>query len=363
MKKKIIGLIILVAIGAKVVHIIQENYIKSVIIQTESKEIEDTFYDKYEMMTLEALKQHLQHGNLLYSGDNIATEVQVLYMEYLLKNNDEVAFKQTLEEILSKFKTEEGLLSVGGHISEQNHIDPIEKASLKDNLEIYKLVMKAYKLWNNEYYKQLGLEIAEKIYVYNTQEDRLYSYHDGMEELENQEIALADLDLKAIALLCEQDEHWQSIFQKSKDILEKAYISHDFPLYYTYYNYEQKKYNNLDKLNMQESLFIVENLSESGIYKEETIKWLKDQIKAGGIYEQYHIKTGRVSNHKENIIIYATISQIGKNIGDIELYTLGIEKMLNFQVKDKTNEYFGVFMDKDNKEIDDYAMIQALLAF
>lgn len=363
MKKKIIGLIILAVIGAKVVHIIQENYIKNVIIETEAKEIEDTFYNKYEMMTLEAIKEHLQHGNLLYSKDNVVTEVQILYMEYLLKNDYETLFKQTLEEVLTRFKTEEELISVGGHISEQNHIDNIPKASLKDNLRIYKLTMKAYKLWHNEYYKKIGLEVAERIYKYNTKEDRLYSYHDGIEEIENQEIALADLDLKAIALLYEEDESWQSIFQKSKDIVEKAYISNDFPLYYTYYNYEQKKYNTLDKLNMQESLYIVESLSESGIYKEETIKWLKDQIKAGGVYEQYHVKTGRVSSHKENMIIYSTISQIGKNIGDIELYTLGIEKMLNFQIKDKTHEYFGVFMDKDKEDIDEYEMVQALLAF
>ena len=363
MKKKIIGFIILAVVLVKAVDLIQDNYIKNVMIKTEEMQIEDPFYNRYEKMTVEAIKNHLQHGNLLYSDENIITRVQVLYMEYLLKNDDEPLFRQTLEEVLSTFKTQENLIAVGGHITQKNHIDKIPKVSLKDNLKIYKLAMKAYKLWNDEYYKQVGNEIAGEIYNYNVEDNKLYSYYDGRGQVENEEIALSDLDLKAIALLSDEDQAWHSIFQKSKDIIEKAYIRNDFPLYYTYYSYEQKAYNKSNKLNMEESLLIVKNLSESGIYKEETIKWLKDEIKAGGVYEQYDIKTGRVSNHEESAVIYSTISQIGKNIGDIELYTLGIEKMLNFQVKDKTDKYFGVFLDKNEKDIDDYEILQALLAF
>lgn len=363
MKKKIIALIIIVIIGVQMVHTIQENYIKKVMVTIETEEIEDNFYDKYENVALQAIKQHLEHGSLLYNKDNVITEIQLLYMEYLLKNNDKQMFKEVLENVLSTFKTEEGFLSVGGHLSEQNHIDTIQKASLRDHLKIYKLAIKAYKLWGDEYYKHIGLKIAKKLEIYTTKENQLHSYYDGLKIEEDQEIALTDLDLKAIALLYEEDKQWGSIFQKSKDIVEKAYIRNDFPLYYTYYNYEQKKYNDSDKLNMEESLVIVESLSESGIYKEETIKWLKQQIKLGGIYEQYDLKTGIVSSHKENLVIYAIVSQIGKNIGDIELYTLGIEKMLNFQIKDQTNKYFGMFMEQDQEEIDSYKMLRALLAF
>ncbi|MEF9959841.1 MAG: hypothetical protein RR448_10150 [Niameybacter sp.] len=364
MKKKIISMLVFVILTSGIIGLAREYYIKEVIIETKTTELEDPFYTKYKMNVLKVIEEHLLHEELLYIDENVRTNVQILYMEYLLKNNQEALFKQTLKKLIEDFLTQDKLLSVGGYIQQDDsQVQPIPKWSLGDNLKVYKLMIRASKIWQNELYETVANQLSDQIYRYNVVKNKLYSYHDPSIGEREGEIALDDFDLKALGLLAEQDVRWKGTFQKSKEIVEKGYIGHNLPLYYTYYNYEEKTYGPQEKIDILQSLRIVQHLSESGICKSDTIKWLKEQIKAGGVYEQYDVKTGIVTSHKEAVAIYAVISQIGKNIGDIELYTLAMEKMLNFQVKDKQHQYFGAFMEKDKDRLNDYDLVQALLAF
>lgn len=362
MKKKIISTVFFGILTTGTLGYVKSHYIKELIFKTESSQIEDNFYDKYEMNTLQAVKNHLLHNQLLYSNDNINTKVQILYLEYLLKNNQEKEFKQMAEAIMKSLMTKEELIAVGGYIQDES-IQPVHKASLEDNLKMYKLAVRAHKNWDDPLYQEIANLLEEQMYKYNVVKGKLYSYYDSMNDIREGEVELGDIDLKALAVLENHSVDWKGLLQKGKDIVEKGFISRSFPLYYTYYNYDEKTYSTQEKLDTLESLLIVQDLSENGLYKSETIKWLKEQIKAGGIYEQYDSKTGMITSHQETIAIYAVISQIGKNVGDIELYTLAMEKMLSFQVKDKENRYFGAFIEKGHDELNEYDIVQALLAF
>lgn len=365
MKKNIIILLVVVLIVGVGIKGINEYRIKEAMEISVIEELNDHFYDEYEKISKAFIKNtFINEYNVLVDNQNIVTSLNLIYMGYLLNANDQEEFKRIVRFIDKHLLTQDGLVAFGGYRDlVTQEIKLINKSSLKDNLEFYKLLKKAYVLWEDPLYNNLAEKMAEKIYTYNVKEKRLYPYYGDQDKKELLDVQLYYIDLKVLASLSEHELTWKEIYQSSKEVLERAYINNNFPLYYSYYDYEDKSYIKNEKVDILDSLLVVKNLAYNNIYKEETIKWLKDQFKTGGIYEQYNYKTGLVTSHTENIAIYAVTAQIGKVIGDIELYTLAMEKMLSFQIKDAESSLYGAFVTKDTNIINCYDNLQALIAF
>lgn len=365
MKKRI--MILLAVILVLSIGIIggREYHMREAMKIVQVQGLDDQFYDEYEKISNNFVKKtFITDEYTVVNNKSMLTSLNLLYLEYLLDNSNQEEFEQAVRFIQKNLFTEEGLIAFGGFI---NAVDGsrgyINKSSLQDNLEFYKLLTKAYFIWDDPYYDDLAEKMADTIFTYNMENKRLYPYYDKEGEDKFLDFPLYALDLKVIASLSEHEVVWKEIYQTSKGLLEAAYIHNEFPLYYSYYDYDQKDYIKNEKMDTLESLLVVRQLAYNNAHKEKTIKWLKEQLKTGGIYEQYNYKTGLVTSHTEKIAIYAVTAQIGKVIGDIELYTLAMEKMLAFQVKDTGSEFYGAFMTKETDEIDCYANLQALLAF
>lgn len=364
MKKKIIRIGIVILLLGISINLIKENRIKESMQMTGGDVLEDHFYDQYEWISERFVKNTFTNeGDGIKEDESILTSLNLLYMEYLLNDNNRIGFEKVARFVEKNLLTEEGLVAFGAYINPDNQsMEVIQKVTVSDNLKLYKLLTKAYLAWREPYYSNFAQKIAEKIYLYNIKDEKLESKY-TTEQGHEGEVALYELDLKGLAALNEKETIQKDIYQLTKKLLENAYIHNDFPLYYSSYHYKEKSYIKSEKIDMLNSLLIVKELAHNNSHKENTIKWLKKQLKSGGIYEQYHAETGLVTSHKERISIYAVVAQIGKTIGDIELYTLAMEKMLSFQIKDSRSEDYGAFISQEDKHIDCYENLQALLAF
>lgn len=363
MRKKIVHIIIGIVLLGIGISLIKEYRIKEAMQLTQEDILEDHFYDQYEWISDRFVRNSFTNEEQgVQDEESIFVSLNLLYMEYLLNDNNRIGFEKVVRFMQENLLTEEGLVGFGAHKDlDLGTMEVIEKTSLADNLKFYKLLTKAYLAWGEPYYSDLAEKIAEKIQLYNIKNGKFNLRHEG--EAEHGEIELYELDLKGLALLAEDQMLQKDIYKQSKKILKNAYIHNELPLYYSSYDYINKVYIETERIDTLESLLIVKELAENNGLKKGTVKWLKNQLKSGGIYEQYNTHTGIVTSHEERISIYAVVAQIGKVEGDIELYTLAMEKMLKFQVKDSKSEFYGSFINKETGKADCYENLQALLAF
>ena len=357
-KKRVPIIVCMILIGVGII-LTKEYQIKETMQLTQEETLQDHFYDQYEGISEQFIKETFmneKHG--VQDEESILTSLNLLYMEYLLKENNRAEFEKVTKFIQENLFTEEGYLGFGAYENtEVGSMEVIQQVSVIDTLKFYKLLTKAHLIWGGAYYSDL----AEVIHPYDLKEGQTNVMNDQI--MDQKELELYKFDLKGIVLLEKEEMQQKNIYKQAKKILKKAYINNTCPLYYVHYDLANKAYIETERIDTLKSLLICKELSKNNSLKKETIKWLKKQLKSGSIYEQYDVKTGLVTSHQENIAIYAIVAQIGKLEGDIELYTLAMEKMLKFQVKDAESELYGGFINQETGKVDCYENLQALLAF
>ena len=359
MIRKRVPIIIFIALIGLGIILIKEYQIKETMQLTQEEALQDHFYDQYEGISEQFVRKSFtnkEHG--VQDEESILTSLNLLYMEYLLKENNRADFEKVTRFIQENLLTKEGLVGFGAYENmEVGSMEVIEQVSVIDTLKFYKLLTKAHLIWGDSYYSNL----AEMMHPYDLKENQFNVMNS--QTIDQKELELYKFDLKGIALLEKEEMMQKNIYKKAKKVLKKAYINNTCPLYYTHYDLANETYIKTERVNTLESLLICKELSKNNALKKETIRWLKNQLKSGSIYEQYDVKTGLVTSHQENIAVYAIVAQIGKLEGDIELYTLAMEKMLKFQVKDFESELYGSFINQETGRADCYENLQALLAF
>lgn len=335
---------------------------KNVSLIAEMDLLQDDYYKQYEENCLAFIENNYitSIGAVVedQSKETVVAKEQLLYMRYLLQKDKKKAFEESTDYIVNTMLTEKGMLGI---VKEEVLV---RKFSTYDQLQLFKLVYNAYDKWGNEKYKNMGILIEEHLYGQYTRDDRFYPYYKikQNEEMDSQ-IPLYFLDLSGLTILRSYREVWGDVYNESKKLIENAYISKKFPFYHTTYDYEESTYNVNHKANMLDTMQIVLNMAQVKCHKSETIDWLKETLKKGVLYAEYDKETGIPTNRFENVGVYAVVAQVGKVIGDIELYTLAIERMLGLQIKDEESALNGGFKSSETQELNLYDNLNALLAF
>ncbi|MGL4737261.1 MAG: hypothetical protein ACRCW2_07350 [Cellulosilyticaceae bacterium] len=351
-KLYIIGGLLIGVLGIASLTIYQNQYKKAYMEQV--FEEDNFYYEKYENQCLAFVKAH----NLIEQPE-VDTKSLGLYMEYILKNHTRIEFDQLLAFLKEYLLQEDGLIMGKVHMKEE--VGAANNAL--ESMVVMNTLMGAYEKWGDTTYRDMALNIERSLYEHNVKEGYLYSLYNTVTRDTDQEIQIKDLNLRGMVIFSEYRDSWKNVFNQSKQLIQKAYISETLPFYYGAYDKTKSGYVMNKTINMEESMQIILNLSEVGLVKAETINWLKENLKAGALYEEYDVATGKAVFHTEDPVIYAMIAQAGKILGDNELYTLAIEKMLNFQVKDKENNAYGALLKGQEQKAVLYDNIQALLAF
>lgn len=294
-------------------------------------------------------------------GHKILSESEGLIMLYFATHDDKKAFDKHLDLVVTKMMGKEGLFK--WVVGEEDHELSNSSASV-DDLRIARSLIYAYSIWKDEYYYKILKKINEGLLKNNIYKDCLTSsYTFGSNHISN-EIELSYIDLYTMQLLNTINDQWEKAYNKGLKIIENGYISDDFPLYKKNVNLDSHIYSNNKHINMIDTLLVILHLSEVGLQKDASIKWIKNKLlNEKALFNDYSIETQEPINQYECTAVYAIIARIAKEIGDEELYKFAIKRMLSLQITDNKHILYGAFGNKDTYEVFSFDNLQALFAF
>lgn len=294
-------------------------------------------------------------------GHEILSESEGLIMLYYTRIQDQEEFDKHFYIVQNKMLHKSGL--VKWRIREDNYDLASANATI-DDLRIIRSLMYAYDIWKDKKYYRMMEKISNSLLKYNVYEGCLNNYFDAACKVQAQEIDLAYIDLYTIQVLSNTNKKWNKIYQKGIDIIHKGYISDKLPLYRKTYNIKKDRYIDQKTVNTIDTLLVVLHLSEIGMVKNETLKWIRDQMfYEGRIYAEYDIETGKPASMLESAATYAIAARIAKVTEDKALYRLLMDRMLTLQVTDISSPIYGGFGNPYTLKVYSFDNLQALLAF
>ncbi|GAA0084598.1 hypothetical protein UT300007_10370 [Clostridium sp. CTA-7] len=370
MKKKYkIGIIILVFLILifYLSYIYLFKYIKKIEINsvisneeiTNEEEILKDFINEKLMNDLSGI--YTNYVNISTEGDltkghDILSESQGMILNYYLYRNEKDNFDRSFNYLKENMILDNGLVSWRIENGKSSEV-----SATIDDLRISESLIVAAEEFDKLKYRYYGLKISNGIYKNLTQENRLIDFHDGYGK--SNVTTLCYLDLSAIKTLSLLDDKWNDVYSKSMEVINNGFISSELPLYRKYYDGNISEYDNEENIDTLLSVLVILNKAEAKEDVNESIKWIKDRLKTFG-YISTSYNTNKIDESKiESTSIYANIAQIAKVINDEELYTMAINKMKNFQVKNENSNIYGSFGNEKTEEVYSYDNLNALLAF
>ncbi|WP_411168603.1 glycosyl hydrolase [Clostridium sp. MB05] len=370
MKKKYkIGIIILafLILIFYLSYIYLFKYIKKIEIDsvisneeiTDEEEILNDFINEKLMNDLSGI--YTNYVNISTEGDltkghDILSESQGMILNYYLYRNEKDNFDRSFNYLKENMILDNGLVSWRIENGKSSEV-----SATIDDLRISESLIVAAEEFDKLKYRYYGLKISNGIYKNLTQENRLIDFHDGYGK--SNVTTLCYLDLSAIKTLSLLDNKWNDVYSKSMEVINNGFISSELPLYRKYYDGNISEYDNEENIDTLLSVLVILNKAEAKEDVNESIKWIKDRLKTFGyISTSYNIN--KIDESKiESTSIYANIAQIAKVINDDELYTMAINKMKSFQVKNENSNIYGSFGNEKTEEVYSYDNLNALLAF
>lgn len=281
--------------------------------------------------------------------DSVLSESQGIIMEYAVQTGNKALFEKAYSYV-KKYLNQEGLTlwKYGGNDATCN--------ALLDDLRIEKALRNAEKKWGG-----LAAELKEKetaVLSYNTSKNEPVDFYDWKSKQKAERFTLCYGDLEEIAYLKDS-----ALYENTKKIIEEGYISDQFPFYYNYYDYKEKRYNQ-DPLNMSEALYTAYHLAQTGNLKEQTLKWIKANTKSGGIKARYTVDGKVVKDYSyESTAVYALVGLIALEVDDPDLLTRALYRMEKARQFDEESESNGAFGGQDGGDLYSFDQCMPLLLY
>ncbi len=287
--------------------------------------------------------------------ENILSESEGLMLEYGVLNNNEQIFTNTLNYINNNMRNDE-LVTWQIQNGEKSRVN-----AAIDDLRIYGAMKDGYSKFEM---KEKDLKAYRKaIYKYNTDHGKLIDFYDFQSNEKASRFTLCYGDFRVIKSLAEDDIRFYKVYKNAMDIVAKGYINDNFPLYYSYFDYNTNTYAK-DELNTAEAMVTLLHLAEADEIKEESIKWLKEKIKNEGILGRYTVDGEVVHGYEyESTASYAIAAMIGNEINDFELVDLAVEKMEKMRIDNTASEFNGAFGNTDGSGIYSFDQCMPLVAY
>ncbi|MDQ0891676.1 hypothetical protein QFZ81_006764 [Paenibacillus sp. V4I9] len=230
-----------------------------------------------------------------------------------------------------------------------------------DDLRIIRALAEASDAFHTDAYIPELKSYSNRLYQYNIADNHLYDFYDETYKMRNTFITLCYIDTTSLKLLSISEKKKDSLVTAMLQIAQGGYLSDEFPFYQTRYDYKAQLYQS-DNINTVESLLTILNLAEVRQHQNASIRYIKEQVKAGTLFGQYTME-GKPLNDVRSTAIYAIAAIIGYVIGDQELYEDSIRKMNEFQILDKQSPLHGGFGDIKARQAYSFDNLMALLAF
>lgn len=288
-------------------------------------------------------------------ASDVLAESQGAGMEYAVNKQDQELFERMALYIETKGKSD-GLLPwavINGEASSTN--------ALIDDFRIYRAYAGANKLWGG-YEKEMG-DLEARFAKYGMNKERFVDFYDAKTKTYAKRFTLCYADFEAMDMLKTKNADFEPAYENAVQIVTKGQISKEFPLYYSWYNYESKQYEK-DELNTSEAMVTLLNLAKADLLPEESITWIKDTMQNGGIKSRYSVDGEVVENYYyESTAVYAIVAMIADELGDTSMRGDALKKMERMRIQDTSLPYNNAFGMEDGTEIFSFDQLMPMLAY
>lgn len=286
----------------------------------------------------------------------VLSESQGLGLLYAVESQDQELF----DRLLGYVKTKMWNRGLSAWRVEED--EPSEVNALIDDFRIYRALLGAHALWGGY---QEEVASCESALLDRGISDRRYAdFFDSKNTEYASRFTLCYGDLQGMALLSKRtgSAKAKDAYDHAAALLERGQISNEFPLYYSWYNYDRERYEN-DDLNTAEAMMTLLHLAREEKLKNNTVEWLKKQMAGEGVKARYDINGGVVKGYNyESTAVYAIIVMIADEIGDSTLKAQALNKMEKMHVIDKELPYNGAYGMEDGSGITSFDQLMPMLA-
>lgn len=286
---------------------------------------------------------------------DVLSESQGAVLEYAVLKENKNLFDTCLSYI-DHYMWENGMISwqvVNGEAAKVN--------ALIDDFRIYESLVRANDLWGG--YETQIQNYNQYMLQYGVNNDQFIDFYDFEHKQSAGRFTLCYADFSTMQMLAKADANYQPAYENALEIVTAGRISNEFPLYYSWYNYETSAYETTD-LNMSEAMVTLLHLAEIDALPQQTINWLRKETFGDGVRARYDINGDVVPGYGyESTATYALIAMIGEEIGDSELTGKALKKMEKMRVNDADLQYNGAFGNRDGTGITSFDQIMPMLAY
>ncbi|WP_459954284.1 hypothetical protein [Paenibacillus pini] len=291
------------------------------------------------------------------TGHEILSESAGIMMRYYALTKQKEAFEAEWVRTKKNFNLNTGFSY--RYSPKQGKKYPLNAAV--DDMRIIRALHEGAASFKDSRYTKEADTFGSRFYQYNVKNGYLYDFYDENYKITNSFVTLCYVNLQSLQELPISSTEEQQLMKNMQDIIRNGYLSDDFPFYETRYQYDTKSYSS-DHINTVESLLTILELAEVQQQNPASIRYLKEQVKAGTLYGQY-TRDGKPTNDIQSTAIYAIAAMIGSELKDRSLYEDSIGRMNEFQVKDESSAFKGGFGDTASKQAYSFDNLMALLAY
>ncbi len=315
------------------------------------------FIVKYMMDGDGGIHSAYEPGNQVNINSEVLSESQGLGLLYAVSVQDKDLFDNILGYIKA-FLWKEGLAAWRMEDGKAGSVN-----ALIDDLRIYRALVEAEKLWGG-YASEVRL-CEEALLERAVSDGKFVDFYDFQNRVYASRFTLCYGDMQAMQLLAEGtgDLGAARAYEKTLELLERGQISNEFPLYYSWYNYDKEQYEK-DDLNTAEAMMTLLHLARQGKLKNNTLEWIRTQMAGEGLKMRYSVKGEVVSGYnQESTAVYAILVMIADEIGDDSLRAQALNKMEKMHITNTEFLYNGAYGMEDGSGITSFDQLMPMLAY
>ncbi|CAN7578812.1 hypothetical protein LJR153_004229 [Paenibacillus sp. LjRoot153] len=291
------------------------------------------------------------------SGHEVLSESAGLFMRYFALTGQKDKFDEQWQQAKLVFETPYGFSY--RYSPKQNKQYPMN--AIVDDLRIMRALDEASVAFESKSYRKEAEAYGKRVYQYNIVNGQMRDFYDPTYKMTNTFLTLCYIDAASLELIPLSRKKKATLEASMLQIAQEGYLSDSFPFYQTRYDFNKKDYQS-EGINTVESLLTILNLAEVKLEQPASIRYIKDQVKAGTLYGQYD-RDGKPLNEVRSTAIYAISAMIGSVIKDQELYADSILKMNEFQIHEPQSPLNGGFGDVKVGQAYSFDNLMALLAY
>lgn len=343
------------------------NEEKPVKVSSETVVRRSSKYNEKEADLLNFIEKHFtgEDGeiftNVKTSGNETLSESAGLLMSYSVLSGRKDLFGRTYSYLKSN------LLVDNRYIKWKEGKEETTCNAAIDDLRIVRALLDAYDKWGiKEYYDAAGF-IQEAIYSNQIVEDNLCELYDWKYNKVRNSIPLSYLDLYTMDRLRNFNKSWTSVVDKGLITISNGRMA-GTPFFNKYLNYDNGMYVPDEEfykgkgICLTYTIYTVLHLAQMNENTSFFSEWLKKEMDKGKLYAWYNPHTLKPVQNIESTAVYALAAIYSKRIGEDELCSKLLDRMLKFMVTDKESPYYGGFGNDKTGEFYSFDNLTALWA-